>query len=216
MKENKQHEAWKVFVSDLSEAARKYLNHTEPTILPIEAAPQRDDESADGYHQFRKELSPAAREWLDAQVDTVLRPEDEIDASVARYCVVEGPDGGWPTARLFKTPEALARRISQLDGTDMVIWCFFGIPIHLTRGPQRYLLLPGGQDAIMIPLIEGGPCKIVPADLLENLELQDDGFLGPPELANTEMIEAKLEPAKAEEEEEEDDDEEDLGEQGVD
>ena len=220
-KEQKQAEIWKTWTGALSEAARKALQHKEPPALPVETSPTKDDEETDAYHKFRMSLSLEAREWLDNNVDTTLKPDEEIDTSVARFGIVEGPDGDWPMMRLYKTPEALARRVGQLEGEDMVLWCFFGLPIQITRGPQRFLLLPGGTQAVTIPLIEGGPCKVVPADLLDGVEIQDDGFIGPPELANTKLVMAKLEPAKKKKasssaDDDEDDDEEDAGEAGVD
>lgn len=214
MSKEKQAQAWAMWTEKLTSEARAALTYTEETALPTESSQAEADEDKDAYFRFRMRLSPDAREALDGNVDTTQTPDEDVDASVARYAIVESPDGEWAMARLYKTPEALAKRVGQLDGSDTVVWCFFGLPIQLTRGPQRYLILPGGNQAIAVPLVPGAPCKLVPADLLESLEIQEDGYLGPKELANTKLVLDKLEPTplagkKGDDEDDEDDELED-------
>jgi hypothetical protein len=210
-KKDKQTQAWETWTDTLTAKAKAALQRVEPSRLPVETSPRSDDEEADAYASFRDSLTGKAQEWLDAGVDTEPKPDEEVDTSVARWGLVEAPDGEWATMRLFKTPEGLAKRIASLEGQDVVVAAFFGLPLQVTRGTQRYLILPGGQQAVMIPIYAGGPCKLVPANVLDSLEIQDDGFLGPPELANTLLVSDKLDKmAQSAVQDEEDEDENDV------
>jgi hypothetical protein len=206
MSKEKKPSVWDAFLASLSPASREKLTAEKVEALPVEKPRPPEDDGIIVFELFRNALSPSSREKLDERAVGEPTDNEEVDATVARYCIVEGPDGGWPMARLFKTPQAMAKRVCELEGTDTVVWMFFGLPIYLTKGPQRYLLLPGGEKAVMVPLIQGGSCKIVAADLIEDMEIQDDGFVGPPALANTKVMETDLEPAKTDDDDDDDDD----------
>ena len=190
-KADKSAQAWQSFLGMLTPSAKCEVQRLEPKSPLSPAPPVSDftDEETDQYHAFRKTLTGLAT----GQLDDIAGP-DEADEAVepneklARYCLIECPDGDWSMVRMFKTPDGLARRIGQLEGEDMVVWAMFGIPLRITKGPQRYLLLPDGMTALTIPVVVGGPVKEVEADLLDQLELQDDGYLGPPELAQAHTI----------------------------
>jgi len=215
--EDKQAQAWEFWQASLSPAARKALDEPEPPALPVSSPAASADDEEDAYAELCERLSVQAREALDqaepaapSSPDTIERP----DQLLARPCLVESPNGDWATLRVFKTMEGLARRIGDLEGSDTVVWAVFGVPMRLTKGPQRYLLLPDGENAIMVPMYSGGPVKKVEASLLEGLEMQEDGFIGPYELANTKVVSAKLEnqqpaPAKGKESSDDDDDDDD-------
>lgn len=200
----------------LSPAARKALT--------VPRGRETPDDEAREYAYFRKNLSEPAREALDA-----LSPaEDDKDGepaepspSALRYCLVEDPDGDAPCLRLFKNPEALARRLAELDGSDVYVIPFFGVPLRFSTGPQRYLVLPDGVKAMVIPHIKGGACKVFDADLLE-FETQDNFYLGPDELSdssgfaekmaakkNAKAVDAEIVENDADDDDEEDDDESD-------
>lgn len=192
-KKDKQTEAWNFWLSTLSNEAKDALNNKEPQKAELKTKPIHDyDDCSENYSVFRNCLSLEAKEALD-KCNAELSIENEIDTSTAKFGIVECPDGEWGMMRLYKTVEGLAKRVGQLENTDIVIWCFFGLPIQLTMGLPRYLLLPGGEKAVQIPLVPEAPCKIVSVDSLKNIEIQDDGFIGPPELANTKIVQSKLE-----------------------
>lgn len=193
-KQDKQESGWQLFLDMLTPAARSAIQHKEPAKLPTPVEHKVPTDENDQFAAFRSSLMPSTRERVDGLVsDERIEPVDiEPDTNAARYCLVEGPDGEWSSVRVFKTPEGLARRIGSMEGQDMVVWAFFGIPLRITKGPQRYLLLPDGQQAITIPLYDGGPVQFVDADLLSEREIQEDGFVGRPELAVGRMPEPKM------------------------
>ena len=200
---------WAAWHKTLTRPTRDLLR-AEAADQPLRPVTPCDTEEHDAYHRFRALLTAGAREWLDSTVqeDGQLLAAN-TDVSVVHFGLVESPDGEWLTTRLFTTAEALAKRLGQLEGTDTVVQGFVGLPLHITKGPQRYLLIPGAEKAIMIPMYEGGPCRHVSADVLDGLELQDDGFLGPKELIDTMVVE-KLTCKNTPDEDDEDDEEDDA------
>lgn len=182
----KQVRAWDSWVGGLSKSAREALRDKETAPLPVEMPSPVGDE-VDAYAGFRRTLTGAAKEGIDHLVEAEPTIEARTDQEAVRYALFEALDGDWPVTRVFTGPDGLARRIGQLEGQDIVVMAYFGVPLKLTMGPQRYLHLPDGRSAIMIPLVPGGPATIIDADLIANLEPQVDGFLGPPELAETAM-----------------------------
>lgn len=184
---DKSRQAWDAFVATLSTDARLAANTNAAQALslsPVAIPEDCDDE----FQRFRSSLSTSAREALDRLAGA---PPSEAEPSVTvqpSYCLVESPDGGWATMRLFRTPEALAQRVGQLEGSDTVVWAVYGVPIPITTGMQRYLHLPDGQTSIMVPPYDGGPCRQVRTDLVEGLQIQFDGYVGPRELSETPSI----------------------------
>lgn len=184
---------WEKWAAGLSPEARAALGGEPADVLPVERVPAADGDDEAAYAALLASLSPVARQALGESAQArPPAPEQEYDATLARYGLVECPDGEWGAMRIFKRVEGLASRVGQLEGEDVVVWAFFGLPVRLTKGPQRYLLLPNGK-AVMVPAYEGGPTKVVDADLLDTLEIQEDGYLGPPELANSKLVHTKLE-----------------------
>ena len=210
-----QESGWSQFFEMLTPAARSALDNKEPSVLDAVPTNKVFTEDSDQFAKFRESLTPTTREYVDELVEIDDVKEDAgVEADAARYCLVEGPDGEWSSVRLFKTADGLARRIGMLSGQDMIVWAFYGIPLRLTKGPQRYLFLPDQQTAIAIPMYQGGPAKVVPVDLLSASELQEDGFIGPPELAQTNPPGPKtssLSPAKLTKSKDDDDDDEEEG-----
>jgi hypothetical protein len=210
--------AWDLWVSALTERSRAHVVHAEPPPLPDPAPPPLDDEESDAYVAFRSGLTAEGREAVDAGVPDARPPEADIEPGAVRYALIEVPSGEWPVVRVFKSAEGLAGRVGMLEGEDVVVAPFYGVPLSFTKGPQRYLLLPDGQTAIQVPMYQGGPCKLVDASLLGNAEVQTDGFLGPPELSESSTVGDMLEKAAhggVQHPNDDDDDEEEENEAGV-
>lgn len=214
IKKDKQKEAWSFWLSTLTEDAQKILEYKDTPILPIKIIPKIDDDCNDAYKSFCNLLSDNAKNVLEIEKELII--EDGIDVSVASFGIVECPDGEWGVVKLYKTFEGLARRVGQLEGSDTIIWSFFGIPIQLTKGPRRYLTILGSESAISVPLVAGDSCKVVPVASIKHIEIQDDGFLGPPELANSDIVQNKLTPIKKKTDKDDEDNEEEADEAGVD
>lgn len=179
---------WTAWTATLSPQARAALAglKEEPDALAVPLAGPADDEAATDYAGLRGRLSPIARDDMDALVDQP-EVEEEANSTAARYCLVECRDGEWATVHMLKTAEGLARKIDSLDGQDIAVWAFYGIPLPVTKGDPRFVFLQDGRTAVQVPTYEGGPVRRVDVDLLSGKALEEIGYLGPPEL---------LEPAK--------------------
>jgi hypothetical protein len=203
--EDRSARAWNTWKDTLTEQAGRAVSDASDAADPVVAAsrPKRlDDTETESYRDFFDSLTSAGQEAL------AVEPENDTEAvepAAVRYCLVEAPDGEWPVQRVFKTAEGLARRLGQLEGQDVVATPYYGIPLRLTKGPQRYLLLPDGQSAIQVPMYPDGPAKVVEADLLGELEIQEDNHLGKPELTESRTLADKLRGKKYDEDEDEED-----------
>jgi hypothetical protein len=176
-----------------------------------------EDEATIAYQKFCSQfLTQNERNILDSLAQPQDTPaECDVKPDTVRYCLVECPDGEWPVVRGFRTPEALARRIGEVEGKDMVLWAFYGVPLQITCGPQRYLVLPDSETALQVPLYSGGPCARVELTLLGELELQKDGFVGhraliDPSVAQKERQEMAELPDDPDDDDDDDDDDEEL------
>ncbi len=189
---SKKIDAWEVFLADLSPGARAAMDNFErnPLAPPRPPAPPEDDDS-DAYDRFLADLSPGARAAFGGAAPEPP-PGSEASTSEARWCVVESPDGEWAQLRAFRNPEGLARRLQQLEGQDTVVWCFYGVPLKLTKGPQRLLTMPGGRQMVQIPVFEGGPVRLVDAEAAGKVAFLETGYVGPPELAEANQPKAEV------------------------
>lgn len=184
-------DAGEVFLASLPAATRDALLRmgSDPLATPPPAEDVEDEGDAEG-RAFLASLPAASREALTGLPTLPPPPEVRLDKAVPKYAVVESPDGEWAQLRTFKNAEGLARRLQQLEGTDTVVWCFYGVGLKLTKGPQRYLELPGGRQLIQVPMYEGGPSQVIDADRLGKLVVEEAGYIGPPELATAMPVES--------------------------
>ena len=141
-----------------------------------------------GYQTFRDRLSPVAQEALVDQGDDI-EPEWPDERQPA-YCLVACPDGAAPTMRTFFTPEELTDALKKMDGEDIYAFPFLGIPLPFTESPARLLFLP---DNTAVAINAEGRVAISNADEEDEVVLQDNCFMGPPELILKTTREADLE-----------------------
>lgn len=171
--------AWEVWRDRLPKGTVARIDGTP------EAAPASD------FDAFASTLSPAARKAVEVVTDgPPPPPEETCKEEVKRFGCVEGDNGEFAKLRLFKDAESLAKYLGSVEGEDKVVWCFHGVPLRFTVGPQRYLMLPDGETAISIPIAPGAKILRVEADLL-GAEYQEDGFIGPAYLANTDGLQVE-------------------------
>lgn len=192
-KQERQAIGWAAFTGLLSQSARATVQRKPASVLQPAVAREPPSEDNVQYAEFRGKLSETTRDRVDDTVHIQESSQESmhpVDAE-ARFCLVEAPDGEWPSVRMLKTPEALAHRVRSLEGQDVVVWAFYGIPLQLTRGPQRFLVMPDQQTAIQIPALAKQTPQLVSLDVLDNAEIQDDGFLGPREWSQTNPPAAK-------------------------
>lgn len=182
--DKKKSEAAEVFMASLSPKARAKLCSVN-TFAPAPTPESVDDDDETYGRAFVGTLSKAARSALfkgavETQPERTVTPKMDAKGG-PKYCLVESEDGEWPKLHVFKTAEAMARRLHEMEGKDVVAWAFYGVPLAITEGPQRYVVLPG-NSAVSVPMFDGGPCKVVDTDSLDNLTIEEAGYLGPPEL----------------------------------
>ncbi len=106
----------------------------------------------------------------------------EISSDLA-WCICEMPEGDFPRVRVFQDFELMLRRLSALDGQEVAAWVFFGSPLTFTSPDEfgyRYLLTSNSEAHRLPKFAE--PVISVPTVKLKNLEVREDGWLGPPEL----------------------------------
>lgn len=178
---SKKNEAWEAMLAKLSKPARAAMSSSDNPLVPVVPQVEQDDDG-DAYQAFLAKLSPTARAAYAAKTPEP-QPAAGVEEASPRWGIVEATDGEWAKMRLFKTAEALAKRVQELEGTDTVVWCFYGLPLPLSKGPQRYLTMPSGKQLMQVPLYEGAPTKLVDADLLPHLEAEEAGYVGPRELS---------------------------------
>lgn len=203
-----------VFLSRLTPAARAAVRATAEPGKPSAVVADEDD-----FEEFSQQLTPATREVIEGTAALISNDED-IAENVPRFCLVESENGEWPRLRICNNAEALVKQMAAVEGKDMTVFPFYGIPLRFSKGPQRYLILPDGETALSIPVVEGAKIQRVEAELL-GLEVEPNNFVGPPELADPDGVEMEgrkkqpnVVPTKPGRHEDEDDEDEEDGDEG--
>jgi hypothetical protein len=155
-----------------------------------------EPENDSDYQTYLDGLSPAAQAAI-ADLDD----DDEYDAwpeeRKPAFCIVVCPDGEIPQLHTCHSAEEVAERMKALLDDDAYAFPFLGIPLPFTEAPSRVLFLP---DDTAVPINAEGRAAIDAAeDHAEDIILQDDFYVGPPELklitARTEVVEEPEEDA---------------------
>jgi hypothetical protein len=208
-KNNKNRAAWEKTSSRMPSAVQRALTGAETAVAePVEPQVARN------YRQLIERLPNVYRETLEA-----LSPPDPAAGDLAcvprlRWCVTEQPEGEFPRVRMFNDVEKLARRLSSLEGQEVSVWSFLGVPLRMSTRDEatqtRYLFMPGEETAVVIPRSEFESLRRVPAELVrDSTQWQDDGWLGDPSLAEPVAdgyYQGTMNPAPAEAPDEDDDD----------
>lgn len=171
------------------------------------ARPEKDNRAGKAFDQWLDSLPESTRrlgrgghdpfdDWLDglspearARAEASRLPDAPTEVAdpvtTPRYGLVVCPSGEFPVVKLFKTAEQLATFVGKLEGEDVCVVCFHGHFLPLTEGPPRFIL--AGDKAVGVPCVGRPEPVVMPLGKLmdEGLDTQDDGFLGPPELAQT-------------------------------
>jgi len=184
--ETKQQVAWAAFAKKLSPRARAALMAGSTDLV-------KADDEAEEYAAWRARLSEGAREKLDESVPQVEKPELDANPNTYQFTLIEHFDGEYPVVRTFKSAELMALHIARLEGQNVTVTAFYGVVMRLTKGPTRYLTMPDRETALTVPHGGFGPSKRVELDLLGCLDVQEDGFLGDPELCEPATVVEKCE-----------------------
>lgn len=162
---------WESWFSGLREDSRAAIQRR------LEAPPI--EEESEAYAEWLGTLGEDVQEALAncaQQVDECWRGGLPTKNGM-RYGLIECLAENRPVMRIFPDPFLLVRRLVELDGQDVTVWMFYGVPLPLTKGPLRYLLLPGAEYAL--PVVEQAVTTPVRIDTVAHLEVESEGYLGP-------------------------------------
>ena len=163
-------EAYKAQVPGLAEL----LQRTPPVV---------EDETLE-YRQLADQLPEDIADWL----RTEPPPEGTQDWSQViehHWCLCDMPEGDFPRVHLYTTIQGLTEAIARREGQETAVWAMYGVPLRLTKPvttgdgqKSRYLLLP---NQLAAPVSTSGEFRLVTQESLpENLETEEDGWLGDP------------------------------------
>ena len=152
--------------------------------VDLNATPQLD------YHSLVDVLPDAVQEGLDNYTRENTAQDDCLVAP--RWCLCEVPEGEQPISRMYKKLDTMLAYIGSLEGKDVHVWCFYGVPMRMTRPllqkksgmAVRYVLLPGEYEAVSVPKNSqlpserGSATKMLGVKNVSDIDWQDDGFLG--------------------------------------
>jgi hypothetical protein len=107
-----------------------------------------------------------------------------------RWCLCDMPEGDFPRIHSYANLSGLLDAVAKREGKETAVWAMYGVPLQLSkvrnRGTEedkdlyRYLFLPD-NTAVIVARKE--PLKFInQADLPEDIEMEDQGWLGDPAL----------------------------------
>ena len=96
-------------------------------------------------------------------------PDDEPEAEPAQLYLVVAPFGGFARVEQMATLEDLRAELIDLEGDDVQVFVFSGERFNVTKGPYRHLIPASGE-----------PIELFDVPEPEALEIDDQGYLGPP------------------------------------
>ena len=136
----------------------------------------------DPFSTWLEGLSEEAATFAESQIVSADE-SDEDNQSAIRYAAVIVHSGEFPVVKLVKTAGRLAQLLGELVGQDVSVACFRGYFLPITAGPRRFVII--GDRALSLPLPGEEPREVPVEDIFDDLVIQEDGFIGPEELANT-------------------------------
>lgn len=185
-RKSKTQAAWDKLLEELTSHAREKLSGS--------ATEKEETADSDEYLWLVRSLpTPSA----DAFQSIPAKPPSEPDDVTPRWCLCEMPEGGYPKIRIFHDLAGLCRHITRLEGEEISVWPFYGVPIRFTTSRdgtpgRRYVFLPHEAQAVELPCHPEDEPKLVPTEGLnvgvtDALDFQYDGWLGDPALAEASL-----------------------------
>lgn len=176
-------------MSKLKENWEKYVGTVpglDAAITPT-AAPAGDEAA-----EYSAALSVLPSDVVTALGDDSPKQSEEPKWEQAiehHWCLCEMVEGDFPRVFAFPNLQRLVEAIAKREGDETAVWAMYGIPLQLTQATPhphregeltRYLLLPNQLAAVVSKTEE---YRLIEKSLLpENIELQEEGWLGDPEL----------------------------------
>lgn len=174
-------------MSNLKENWEKYIATVPGLDASILPSTLPGDDSEVEYKSFLSELPAnvvADMEDASPKQSEELKWEQTIEH---HWCLCEMAEGDFPRVFAFPNVQRLVEAIAKREGDETAVWVMYGVPLQLTQSiphaqreneSTRYLLLPN-QLAAVVSKTE--PYRLIEQTLLpDNLELQEEGWLGDP------------------------------------
>lgn len=157
---------WEHYFEQLSPEAQMALRGERRPAPPLS-----DEELA--FQHYHGHDSPSVPLSLAPSQLHKLFPEDLRPG----FWVVVQEEGENPVCRPFRNNRtALAAYLATLEGRDVFVHVFYGVQLHITTGPNRMLVMPDNSAIQFYPIIR------TLQGVEDAVDLQADGFMGPPEL----------------------------------
>jgi hypothetical protein len=138
----------------------------EESTTGLADAPNAQDEAYhDASAEDRDEMLSSLS--LDDLPDEV--PDGEPEPEPAQLYLVVAPFGGFASVKQMATLDDLRAELIALEGDDVQVFVFSGVRYNVTKGPYRHLIPATGEPIELFDLPEP-----------EALEIDDQGYLGPP------------------------------------
>jgi hypothetical protein len=172
---SKSKDKWEAYLDQIPEMPSRIVT---PAVEP-------DDDALD----MAAILSELPQELADKVVSAKMEDTDTQWERLVehRWCLCEMVEGDFPRVYVFPTLRRLTAAIAKREGNETAVWPLFGVPLSISKplnvvgSPEsvvRYLLLPN-QKAAVVSKTE--KFDIIDQSLLpENIETQDEGWLGDP------------------------------------
>lgn len=165
---------WDQMFSNLSPEAKAAIGQ-QVTLAPAVSEEEMEFQS---FHRAASQLGQQSlrRPTTPGEVFSQgLTPDSQH--VVPGYWVVEQEEGENPTRKNFRNNvKALAEYLAKLKDKDVFVHIFYGVPLHFTKEPNRTLLLLDNTAVQFQPIVR------MLKGLTDAVEVQEDGFMGPPEL----------------------------------
>lgn len=144
-----------------------------------------DDDDASDYRKFVGNLPSDVSDKLPEERQEAC--DLDLGNIQHHWCLCDMPEGDFPRVYAFPSLPRLVEAIAKRDGQETAIWAMYGIPLRITQASftkgsntkMRYLLLP---NQLAVAISEDNDCHLIDQSLLpDNIEVQEEGWLGDPE-----------------------------------
>jgi|688.fasta_scaffold173006_4 hypothetical protein len=178
--------AWNTWFDKLSPVGKETVEETRRSPVSRELAMHKTvvcDDAQLFKNSFAK-LSEFTRTVIQEKVAAEMPVGDVVpNFTSIGYWIVECADGEAPKIKNVRTSVALAKYLSSAEGKDVYVFPFYGVPLPVTKGPQRYVYLPDGATALTVPAVKDGAVTEVDTEtLLPVVKMQADYYFGPVEM----------------------------------
>jgi len=172
-------------MSKVKEKWQTYLSQIPGMPAQVASPVEEPDDASNDMVAVLDELPKAVA----SKVTNALEPPEETSWELLvehKWCLCEMSEGDFPRVFVFPSVQRMAEAIAKREGAETAVWPLFGMPLGISKplnttegGVVRYLILPNGKAAVVSKDVK---FEIIDQSLLpQNVEMQDEGWLGDPE-----------------------------------